>query len=119
MNQMQSTVRPARLWSQPYNPRQILVTALLAAMGLLVVSSLSLGTAFVTFRSRDLRPFDLRLSADKQQSLAVHFGPVCRQLPGIPDGSCGDYVPDLYEFDISYATPHTHQQWVSALVPIR
>jgi hypothetical protein len=119
MNQQQSTARPTRPWSQRYSPGQVLATTLMAAMGLLAAGSLGLSTGLIAFRTRDIPPFDWRLSADKQLSLAVHYGPVCRQLPGIPEGSCGDYVPDMYEFDISYATPHTQQQWVSALVPIR
>ena len=119
MNATHSTARPTRPWSQRYSPEQVLVTTLLAAMGLLVVGSLSLGMGFVAFRTRDIPPFDWRLSADRQQSLAIHYGPVCQQWPGLPEGSCGDYVPDHYELDISYVTPHVQQQWAYFLVPIR
>ena len=119
MNQKQSTPRPTRPSMQRYGRGRVVATTLMAAMGLLVVASLGLGTGLIAFRTRDIPAFDWRLSADRQASLAVHYGPVCRQLPGIPAGSCGDYVQDMYEFDISYSTPHTQQQWVSALVPMR
>ena len=117
MNETQGTPRPTRPSMQRYSRGRVVAMTLMAGMGLLVVASL--GTGFVAFRTRDIPAFDWRLSADKQASLAVHYGPVCRQLPGIPAGACGDYVQDMYEFDISYSTPHTQQQWVSALVPIR
>jgi hypothetical protein len=35
---------------------------------------------------------------------------ILRRLLGIPAGSCSVYVADLYEFDISFTTPHTHRQ---------
>ena len=31
---------------------------------------------------------------------------IWRRLLGIPAGSCGDYVADLYEFDISFTMSH-------------
>src|SRR5258707_15407083 len=119
MNQKQSTARPARPWSQRYSRERVVAMTLLAGMGLLVVASLGLGTGFIAFRTRNIPAFDWRLSADRQASLAVHYGPVCMQWPSLPDGSCFEYEQDMYEFDISYSTPHTQQQWVSALVPMR
>ena len=115
MELAEHTSRPG---TQPLLGRILLITHL-AVLGLLVVGSLSSTVAFLALRADEVPAFDWQLTLDGQHGLALHYGPVCMQVPGVPTGACADYVPEVREFSVSYYTPDTHQQLVSALVPVR
>jgi hypothetical protein len=83
-------------------------------LALLLASSIGAGVAI---RSNAVPPFDWQLTLDGRHILAIHDGPVCQTMPGIPAGACADYLPDLREFTISYHTAHTNWVLVSALRP--
>ncbi len=88
---------------------------LTAVVGLLV-GCIGLGLAF---RAHVVPPFDWQLTVDGVRSVAVHYGPVCQELPGIGAGACADYTPDLQEFSIVYHTPQGDRTLVSVLRPMR
>jgi len=95
--------------------RSCLASTLTAVVGLLVVVSIGAGLAF---RAHAVPPFDWQLTVDRVRSVAVHYGPVCQELPGIGAGACADYTPDLQEFTITYHTPQGDRSLVSVLLPV-
>jgi hypothetical protein len=84
-------------------------------VGPLIVGSIGVGLAL---RAHAVPPFDWQLTVDGVRSVAIHYGPVCQELPGIGAGACADYAPDLEEFTITYHTPQGDRILVSALLPV-
>ncbi|HEY3231394.1 MAG TPA: hypothetical protein VGJ87_19355 [Roseiflexaceae bacterium] len=95
---------------------RLISAALQTGLALLVASSIGVGVAI---RTNAVPPFDWQLTLDDQYILAIHDGPVCQAMPGIPTGACADYLPDLREFTITYRTPQTNWLLLSALLPER
>jgi hypothetical protein len=96
--------------------RSCLASTLTAVVGLLVVGSIGVG---LVLRAHAVPPFDSQLSVDGVRSVALHYGPVCQELPGIAAGACADYTADIQEFTITYHTPQGEWTLVSALLPVR
>jgi hypothetical protein len=115
MDRTASTSRTTTRLRERFGLRSGLAITLTAVVGLLVVGSIGVGLAL---RAHVMPPFDWQLSVDRVRSIAIHYGPVCQELPGIGAGACADYTPDLQEFSITYHTPQGDRTLVSVLLSV-
>jgi hypothetical protein len=115
MDRTPSTSRTSTRLRERFGLRSGLASTLTAVVGLLVIGSIGVGLAL---RPHAVPPFDWQLSVGGVRSVAIHYGPVCQELPGIGAGACADYTPDLWEFTITYHTPQGDRTLVSALLPM-
>ena len=115
MDRTPSTPRTTTRLRERFGLRSGLASTLTAVVRLLVVGSIGVGLAL---RAHVMPPFDWQLTVDGVRSVAIHYGPVCQELPGIPAGACADYTPDIQEFRIAYHTPQGDRTLVSALLPM-